>query len=131
MKLLRAICVSVAAALSSNVLWAQDTSFLSGEALAAALRQNLVWLEADDIGEHGYGVIVGGNAQTLWIVTARHVVAKSAMLGLAAPDQISRQIWVRFCALAATHMTSERAPAMPVADWDSGGHDIALLAASW
>jgi Trypsin-like peptidase domain len=125
---LRAVIVSVASALMPSVLWAQDTSFLSGEALAATLRQNLVWLEADDIGEHGYGVVVGGNANTLWIVTARHVVAKSAMLGLTAPDQVSQQIRVRFCALPADEKKPDRAAASPVADWDSGGQDIALLA---
>ena len=114
---------------------AQDTSFLSGEALAHALRQNLVWLEADDIGEHGYGVIVGGSPETLWVVTARHVVVKSAMLGLTVPEQVSRQIRVRFCADDASAASARAAatsgtpvtPATPVESWNSGGHDIALL----
>jgi Trypsin-like peptidase domain len=104
-----------------------ETSFLSGEALSTALRQNLVWLEADDIGEHGYGVIVGGTAETLWVVTARHVVVKSAMLGLTAPDQSSRQIRVRFCANESAAATSQRSPATTVTGWNAGGHDIALL----
>jgi hypothetical protein len=125
--LLRAVLGGVAAALWPNLPWAQDTSFMSGEALAAALRQNLVWLEADDIGEHGYGVIVGGSPETLWIVTARHVVAKRAMLGLTVPDRVSQQIRVRFCALAANEKKLDRAAATPVVGWDSGGQDIALL----
>jgi hypothetical protein len=127
----RAWVVGVCLFASVCVTAAQDpkpeTSFLSGEALSTALRQNLVWLEADDIGEHGYGVIVGGTAETLWVVTARHVVVKSAMLGLTAPDQSSSQIRVRFCANESAAAASQRSPATTVTGWNAGGHDIALL----
>jgi hypothetical protein len=55
------------------------------------------------------------------------VVAKSAMLGLAAPDQVSQQIRVRFCAVTADEKKLDRTAATLVAGWDSGGQDIALL----
>lgn len=131
MTALHAWVVGVCLFASACVTLAQDgqadTSFLSGEALATALRQNLVWLEADDIGEHGYGVVVGGTTETLWVVTARHVVVKSAMLGLTAPDQISSQIRVRFCANESAASALQRTPATTVTGWNAGGHDIALL----
>jgi hypothetical protein len=102
---------------------AQDTTFLSGEEMAAQLRQNLVWIAAQDIGEHGYGLVVGGDAQTLWVLTARHVVVKTAMLGSPAAEVPSRQIRLRFCAAA----TNELLTSEPWPGWDAGGEDIALL----
>lgn len=102
---------------------AQETTFLSGEDLAARLRQNLVWIAAQDIGEHGYGLVVGGDAETLWVLTARHVVVRTAMRGSSIPEQPSRQIRMRFCVAATTDLL----PAAPWPDWDAGGEDIALL----
>jgi len=102
---------------------AQETTFLSGEELAAQLRPNLVWIAAQDIGEHGYGLVVGGTADTLWVATARHVVVRTAMRGDPTPDQSSHQIRVRFCAAAATELL----PSEPWPGWDAGGEDIAVL----
>lgn len=102
---------------------AQDTSFLSGDELAARLRQNLVWIAAQDIGEHGYGLVVGGDAQTLWVLTARHVVVRTGMRGSPTPEAPSRQIRLRFCTANATELL----PGEPWPDWDADGEDIALL----
>ena len=102
---------------------AQDTTFLSGEELAARLRQNLVWIAAQDIGEHGYGLVVGGDAQTLWVLTARHVVVRTGMRGSSTPETPSRQIRLRFCTANATELL----PSEPWPDWDADGEDIALL----
>lgn len=102
---------------------AQDTTFLSGEALAAQLRHNLVWIAAQDIGEHGYGLVVGADAMSLWLVTARHVVVRSAMRGSASPDEPSRRIQLRLCAApAAESVDGEAWPG-----WDAAGADLALL----
>ncbi len=100
-----------------------DTTFFSGVELAARLRQNLVWIDTQDIGEHGYGLVIGGDDQTLWVATARHVVVARPMLGIASPERPSRQIRVRFCASAERELLSARA--WP--GWDAGGADIALL----
>ncbi|MDO8249951.1 MAG: serine protease [Rhodoferax sp.] len=102
---------------------AQDSTFLSGEELAARLRQNLVWIAAQDIGEHGYGLVVGGDAQTLWVLTARHVVVRTSMRGSPTPEEPSRQIRLRFCAATSTELL----PGQPWPGWDAGGEDIALL----
>lgn len=111
------------AALATGAAQAQDTTFLTGQALAAQLRQNLVWIAADDIGEHGYGLVVGADAQHLWLVTARHVVVRTAMRGSAMADEPSQQIRLRLCAVA------DSAPAAGEAwpAFDAAGADLALL----
>ena len=101
-----------------------DTTFLSGEELAARLLHNVVWIAASDIGEHGYGLIVGGDAKTLWVATARHVVVRTGMLGSGVPEQPSQQISVRLCSAPA----GQAQPAAPWAAWADRGDDIALLA---
>lgn len=102
---------------------AQDTSFFSGEELAARLRQNLVRVAAPDIAEHGFGLVIGGDAQRLWVATARHVVVKVAMLGSGVDDRPSSEIRVRLCADA----QGSELPAQPWPGWDAGGADLMLL----
>lgn len=104
---------------------AQDTTFLAGPELAARLRQNLVYIEASDIhaDEHGYGLVVGGDAETLWVVTARHVIVETPMLGLATPERPSQRIRLRFCADPSAALV----PAAPWPAFDAGGADVALL----
>ena len=100
-----------------------DTTFFSAEELATRLLHNVVWIAASDIGEHGYGLVVGGNAQTLWVVTARHVVVRTALLGSQVADQPSRQIQMRLCSAPATEILR----AKPWPGWDGSADDIALL----
>ena len=102
---------------------AQETSFLTLDELAARLRQNLVWIAAEDIGEHGYGLVVGGDAQTLWVATARHVIVRSAMRGSGLPEAPSRDVQLRFCAGPDNALSG----AHPVPAFDAGADDIALL----
>lgn len=103
---------------------AQDTTFLSGEELAARLHQNLVWITAQDIGEHGYGLVVGMDSTTLWVVTARHVVVRTGMLGSGEPEQPSRQVRVRLCS---SSENAEMLSAHPWSSWNPGGEDLAVL----
>jgi hypothetical protein len=102
---------------------AQDTTFLNGDELAAQLRQNLVWIAAQDIDEHGYGLVVGGDASTLWIATARHVIVRTALRGSAAADEPSRQIRMRLCSMPAGTLVAGQ----PEAAFDARGDDIAVL----
>ena len=111
-----AVCAGVTAR-------AQDTSFLSGDELAAQLRQNVVWIAAQDIGEHGYGLVVGGDESSLWVATARHVIVRTAMRGSGLPDEASRQIGLRLCGAPAAELIA----AEPVRGFDAGGDDVALL----
>jgi Trypsin-like peptidase domain len=117
------LLLGLAIAGTAGIACAQDTTFFSGAELAARLRQNLVWIAAQDIGEHGYGMVVGGDNTTVWVITARHVVVKTAMRGSTTPDEPSHQIRMRFCAAAATGLV----PGEPWPGWDTGGEDIALL----
>lgn len=103
---------------------AQDTSFLSGEALAARLTHNLAWIAAEDIGEHGFGLIVGGDGRRLWVATARHVVVRTGLRGSGEPDQPSQRIRLRLCAAGAQGALLE---AQPQPGFDAGGEDLALL----
>jgi hypothetical protein len=103
---------------------AQDTTFLTGEELAAQLRRNLVWIAAEDIGEHGYGLVVGMDSRTLWVVTARHVVVHVGMLGSQEPEQPSRQVRLRFCSGG---VDAEMVSAQLWPNWKPGGEDLALL----
>jgi Trypsin-like peptidase domain len=101
------------------------TSFLSGPELAVRLRQNLAYIEADDVeaDEHGYGVVVGGDAETLWLVTARHVVVKLPMRGLGGAEQPSQRIRVRLCGAPEAGFVA----AVPMPGFEVEGADIALL----
>jgi hypothetical protein len=102
---------------------ADETSFLKGEELAARLRQDVAWIAAQDIGEHGYGLVVGGDERSLWVATARHVIVRTAMRGSGVPDEPSRRIDVRLCGAGGTALL----PAEPMAGFDVAGEDIALL----
>jgi len=103
---------------------AQDTTFLTTEELATRLRQDLAWISAQDIGEHGFGLVVGGDADRLWIVTARHVVVRTPMRGDPSSEQASRSIRVRLCAGLPS---AEPVNAEPWPAWNAGGEDIAVL----
>jgi hypothetical protein len=107
----------------SGLADAQDTTFLTGEELAATLRHNLVRIAAQDINEHGYGLVVGGDAKTLWVLTARHVVVKTGMQGSGVPEKPSRDLRLRLCDAPATELL----PSEPWSGWDAGDEDIALL----
>lgn len=102
---------------------AQDTTYLSGNELAEKLRQNLVWITAKDIDEHGYGLVVGGDSESLWVATARHVIVHTGMRGGASAEAPSRQIHMRLCGMqGATAVAGQ-----PEAGFDAGGHDVAVL----
>lgn len=102
---------------------AQDASFLDGAALARRLSHNLVVLAAEDIGEHGFGLIVGADATTLWVVTARHVVVQLGMRGSGEPERASQRIRARLCADAERRELEAR----PWLGWDGAAHDVQLL----
>jgi hypothetical protein len=103
---------------------AQDTSFLSGEVLAARLTHNLAWIGAEDIGEHGFGLVVGGDGRRLWVATARHVVVRTGLRGSGEPEQPSQRIRLRLCAAGAQAALLD---AQLQAGFDAGGEDLALL----
>jgi hypothetical protein len=109
-----------AAALSAA---AQDAGFLDGAALARQLSHNLVLLAAEDIGEHGFGLVVGADATSLWVVTARHVVVHVGMRGSGEPERPSRRIRARLCGDAERRELEAR----PWDGWDAGGQDVQLL----
>ena len=54
---------------------AQDASFLDGAALARQLSHNLVVLAAEDIGEHGFGLVVF--SQAIWFIVAGILLLRS------------------------------------------------------
>lgn len=112
------------AALAGGRAAAQETTFLSGEELGERLRGLLVWIAADDVGEHGFGLIVGADAQRLWIVTARHVVVRTGMRGSGEAEQPSAHIRLRLCGAGAATLQAHAWPA-----WDPRGTDLALLTA--
>jgi hypothetical protein len=115
-----ALWLAACAGLSAR---AQDTTFLSGDELAVQMRQNVVWIAAQDIGEHGYGLVVGGDESSLWVATARHVIVRTAMRGSGLPEEASRRIGLRLCSAPAAELIA----AEPVRGFDAGGDDIALL----
>ena len=113
-----------AAALLAGTAAAQPTSFLSGEELGERLRSQLVWIAAEDVDEHGFGLIVGADEQRLWIVTARHVIVRTGMLGSGVAEQASARIRLRLCGGDTTELE-----ARPWPGWDARGADLALLTA--
>lgn len=112
------------AALCCGTAAAQQTTFLTGEELGERLRSDLVWIAAQDVDEHGFGLIVGADAQRLWIVTARHVIVRTGMLGGGETEQPSARIRLRLCA-----GDSAELEARPWPGWDARGADLALLTA--
>jgi hypothetical protein len=60
----------------------EDTTFLTGERLAARLMHNLVTVAADDISEQGFGLVVAVTDGEAYVLTARHVVARRPPAGL-------------------------------------------------
>lgn len=116
--------VIAAAVLLAGAAVAQPTSFLSGEELGERLRGQLVWIAAQDVDEHGFGLIVGADEQRLWIVTARHVIVRTGMRGSGEAEQSSARIRLRLCGGDAAELE-----ARPWPGWDAGGADLALLTA--
>jgi len=99
------------------------TTFDSGPELGQRLLHNLVRIEARDLAEHGFGLVVGVDRDSVYIATARHVVAKPAPAGLSEPERASGDIGVRFCALA----DAARQPATTLDGFDGASDDLALL----
>lgn len=98
---------------------ARDATFLDGAELGTRLLHNVVRIDARDIGEHGYGLVVGADAQHVYVLTARHVVVRAAAGGSERAQ--ARDIVVRPCA-GGRPVAGER-----IAGFDAGDEDIALL----
>lgn len=99
------------------------TTFDTGPELGRRLLHNLVRIEARDLAEHGFGLVVGVDGDAVYIATARHVVARRAPAGLAEPERASREIAVGFCALpGAAHQA-----AALLDGFDGADDDLALL----
>ncbi|MDQ2990165.1 MAG: serine protease, partial [Pseudomonadota bacterium] len=99
------------------------TTFDTGPEVGQRLLQNVVRIEARDLPEHGFGLVVGADRDYVYIATARHVVAKRAPAGLAEPERASREIAVSFCALPA----APRQVAAMLDGFDGADDDLALL----
>lgn len=104
---------------------ADDTTFLSGPELGEQLLQNVVRIDALDIGEHGFGLVVAAQPRHVYVATARHVVIPDATSGLAVPDASNRRIEATFCRGGDSGDAGRAAEI--VGAFDAGGHDIALL----
>jgi hypothetical protein len=85
----------------------------------------VVQINARDLGEHGFGLIVGVDASRAYIVTARHVVARRPPAGLEGIEQVSREIDVGLCDPAVA--AAARQSAEIVASFDGASADLALL----
>lgn len=120
-QIVAALAVGVAAAAPRA---AEETSFSSGPELAERLLRNVVRISAHDLGEHGFGLIVGADERSVYVATARHVVAQRPLAGLAAGETPSRQIALRFCALPES---AAEQPAEFVEGFDGTADDLALL----
>lgn len=97
----RALLAVLLTACGSAVHGAAST-FDTGPELGKRLLQNVVRIAALDLGEHGFGLVVGVDQESAYIVTARHVVARRAPAGLVEPERVSGEISIRFCAAATT-----------------------------
>ncbi len=114
----------------ANAAWAatdapgpQDTSFWSGPELGAALLHNVVRIAALDINEQGFGLVVGFDVSSLYVLTARHVVARLPALGLDGAERPSARIEASLCAQPqAAVVTAEQ-----LLNFDAGAADLALL----
>lgn len=99
------------------------TTFDTGPELGQRLLQNVVRIEARDLAEHGFGLVVGADRDYVYIATARHVVARHAPAGLTEPERASGEIAVSFCALPG----ATRQPAAMLDGFDGADDDLALL----
>lgn len=99
------------------------TTFDTGPELGQRLLQNVVRIEARDLAEHGFGLVVGADRDYVYIATARHVVAKRAPAGLVEPERASREIAASFCALPG----ATRQVAVMLDGFDGASDDLALL----
>lgn len=113
--------------LSEPTQAANDTTFYSRTELSEKLLTNVVRISTLDIGEHGFGLVVGAQARDVFIATARHVVVPNAKVGRPAPmlDSANRKIEVIFCSGDDSGIT--RHEAQIIEAFDAGGNDIALL----
>jgi hypothetical protein len=100
---------------------ANDTTFYGGPELGSRLLTNVVRIRSLDVGEHGFGLVVGAQGRHVFIATARHVVAPDAVSSNAA----KRKIEVSFCAGDDSGVATRTAEIVDA--FDAGGHDIALL----
>lgn len=99
------------------------TTFDTGPELGQRLLHNVVRIEARDLAEHGFGLVVGADRDYVYIATARHVVAKRPPAGLEEPERASREIAVGFCALPG----AARQAAAMLDGFDGVDDDLALL----
>lgn len=102
------------------------TTFDTGPELGRRLLQNVVRIEARDLAEHGFGLVVGADREYVYIATARHVVAKRAPAGLEEPERVSGDLAVGFCALPG----AARQAAAMLDGFDGANDDLALLRAA-
>lgn len=103
---------------------AGDTTYDDGPTLGERLLRNVVRVQALDLPEHGFGIVVGVDAGHVYVATARHVVGRRPIAGLEGAERISQQIRIGFCALPlATPMQS----ADLVEPFDGASDDLALL----
>ena len=77
----------------------EGTTYLDAAQLADRLRHDLVRIDSRHIGEHGFGLVVGADERSLYVLTARHVVAGSTPQ--AAPLPAPGDVTVRPCAASA------------------------------
>lgn len=99
------------------------TTFDTGPELGRRLLHNVVRIEARDLAEHGFGLVVGADRDHVYIATARHVVARRAPAGLEEPERASAGIAVGFCAMPG----APRQAAAMLDGFDGAGDDLALL----
>jgi len=99
------------------------TTFDTGPELGRRLLHDVVRIEARDLAEHGFGLVVGADREYVYIATARHVVARLAPAGLAEPERPSGEIAVGFCA----RLGAALQPATMVESFDGANDDLALL----
>ena len=110
------------ASLSLAAPGADTSTFDSGPELGQRLLHNVARIESRDLAEHGFGLVVGADQEHVYIATARHVVARRAPAGLDDPEQVSREVVVSLCALAAPPQGAE------ILDgFDGASDDLALL----
>lgn len=115
----------IALALAPVVGGRADTSFDTGPELGRKLLRDVVRIEARDLAEHGFGLVVGVDRDYVYIATARHVVAQRAPAGLLEPERPSHAIAVSFCVLPG----APRQLAAMVDGFDGADDDLALLRA--
>ena len=110
-------------ALAASAHGGDITTFETGPALGARLLHNVVRIEAKDLAEHGFGLVVGVDRDYVYIATARHVVVRRAPVGLNEPERASGAIAVNFCALPG----EAPQPAAMLDGFDGADDDLTLL----